>query len=127
MKQRLKITGSEDLPEVILDKEKNKFKISGRSLPEDSYLFYSPLIAWMDEYLKKPNPVTHFQIHLDYFNSSSVKQLFFLLSKLEILIKDGKEAKITWNYQSGDDLMKSKGMGFKKLLHVPFETKEHHK
>jgi len=127
MKQKLKITGSEDLPEVILDKEKNKFKISGHSLPEDPYEFYSPLISWMDEYVKKPNPVTHFQIYLDYFNSSSVKQLFFLLSKLEIIIKNGKEAKITWHYQSGDDLMKSKGMGFKKLLHVPLDLKEHRK
>jgi hypothetical protein len=127
MKQTLKITGSDELPEVIFDKEKNEFKLKGRSLPEDSYKFYKPLIIWMDEYLKNPNEKTHFNVFLEYFNSSSVKHVFFLLSKLEALIKDGKEAKIIWHYQSGDDLMKTKGMEFKKLLKVPFEMKEHHK
>jgi hypothetical protein len=127
MKQTLKITGSDELPEVIFDKEKNEFKITGRSLPEDSFSFYKPIIAWLEDYLKNPNSVTHFQIFLEYFNSSSVKQVFFLLSKLEILVKNGKEVKIIWHYKSGDELMKTKGIEFSKLLNVPFEMIEHHK
>lgn len=127
MKQSLKFAGSDELPEVIFDKENNEFKISGRSFPEDSFGFYKPIIAWIDDYLKDPNPVTTFEIFLEYFNSSSVKQVFFLLSKLEVLIKNGKEAKIIWHYQTGDELMKTKGLEFKKLLHVPFEMTEHQK
>jgi len=118
---------SEELPEVILDKEKNEFKINGRSLPENSFEFYRPLITWMDEYVTNPNPVTHVHVFLEYLNSSSVKQVFFLLTKLEVLVKNGKEAKIIWYYQPGDELMKTKGMEFKKLLNVPFEMKENQK
>ena len=127
MGKALKIPGSEEMPEVILDKEKNEFKLTGRSLPEDSFEFYRPIIEWMNEYIQNPNPVTHFQIFLEYFNSSSVKQVFFLLTKLEVLIKNGKEAKIIWHYQSGDELMKTKGIEFSKLLMIPFEMIEHHK
>jgi len=87
MLNSLKIAGTEDLPEVIFDIERNVFRLNGRSLPEDSYEFYHPLISWMDEYVKNPNPVTVFQISLEYFNSSSLKQIFYLLSKLDIIIK----------------------------------------
>ena len=61
------------------------------------------------------------------FNSSSVKQIFFLLSKLETILKNGKEVKIFWHYKFGDDLIKTKGVKFKELLHVPFELVEHDK
>lgn len=127
MKQPLKITGSDELPEVTLDKEKNEFSIKGRSLPEDSFGFYKPIITWLEDYIKDPNSITTFHVFLEYFNSSSVKQVFFLLSKLENLIRNGKEAKIIWHYQSGDELMKTKGTEFKKMLQVPFEMTEHHK
>ncbi len=125
MKQAIRLRGSEDQPEVIFDKDKNEFKISGRSLPEDSYEFYRPLIDWIDEYVKNPNAVTHFHISLEYLNSSSVKQIFFLLSKLEIIINNGKEAKVSWYCRPDDDLMQTKCSIFKKLLKVPFVMTEH--
>jgi len=127
MIKTFKFSGSEYLPSVILDKARNEFKISGLSIPEDSYEFYRPIIAWVDEYVKNPNLVTHFYVFLEYFNSSSVKQIFFLLPKLEAIIKSGKEAKIFWHYKLGDDLIKTKGVKFKELLHVPFELVEHDK
>ena len=127
MLKTLKIKGTEDQPEVIFDIESKIFKISGRSLPEDSFSFYKPLIEWMDEYVQVAETETHIQIYLEYLNSSSVKQVFFLLSKLETLNNKGREVKIFWNYQKGDDLMKTKCMEFKRLLTVPLEMIEHEK
>lgn len=123
----IKILGTEDQPEVVFDKGNNLFKISGRSLPEDSFEFYRPLISWMEEYSIDPNPVTQINISLDYLNSSSVKQIFFLLSKLEPLVADGKEVKIVWHCYFEDVLMREKCLIFKKLLKVPFEIMEHPK
>ena len=127
MLQPLKISGTEDHPEVIFDKEKNLFKISGRSLPEDSFEFYRPLNEWFDSYIQEPNHVTQLDITLEYLNSSSVKQIFFFLSKLDTLIKNGKEAKIIWYCYSEDELMHEKCKIFKKLLNVPFEILEYKK
>lgn len=124
MIQTLKLSKSEDTPEILLDKENNKFIISGRSLPENSYEFYRPIICWIDDYIENPNNFTDLYIYLEYINSSSVKQIFFLLSKLEVIIKNGDKVNITWYYQAGDELMKTKGKEFQKLLKVPFEIVE---
>lgn len=127
MIKTFKFSGSEYLPSVVLDKKRNEFKITGRSIPEDSYEFYRPIAAWIDDYVKNPNKVTHFNVFLEYFNSSSVKQIFFLLSKLEVITNSKKEVKIFWHYQLNDELMKTKGIEFKKLLKVPFNIVEHGK
>ncbi len=62
MIKTLKLSKFEDTPEVLLDKEHNNFVISGRSLPENSYEFYRPIIFWIDEYILEPNPITNFII-----------------------------------------------------------------
>lgn len=123
MDNYLKLRGTEDTPEVIFNKGTNTFSITGRSLPEDAFSFYSPVIAWMIAYSKKPNPVSELVIFLDYFNSSSVKQVLDLISTFEKIIKSGKEAKVTWCYSEGDDLMEIKGLEFKSMLSIPFELK----
>ena len=121
MEKNLKIKGTEDTPQVVFDKENNKFSLSGRSLPEDPAEFYQPIILWLEDYAKQPNPSTELHINLEYFNSSSIKQILLIFMLLEEIIKTGKEAKIIWHYNEGDDLMEVKGEEFKSMLTVPFE------
>jgi hypothetical protein len=120
----LRIIGTEDIPDVKLDAGKNEFIIKGRSIPEDSYTFYIDLIQWMEEYVKNPNPLTHIKIYLEYINSSSLKQIFFFLSKLDVIIKNGGKAQISWYCYAEDEMMREKCLIFKKLLNVPFEILE---
>ncbi len=40
------IKGTDDTPNVILDKDNAQFEISGRSLPEDVTMFYEPILPW---------------------------------------------------------------------------------
>ncbi len=54
----IKIKGSDDTPNVILDAANGIFEISGRSLPEDVAAFYEPIIDWLDEYAESPNEKT---------------------------------------------------------------------
>jgi len=79
-----------DTPEVILNPEKGVFLIGGRSMPEDAGKFYRPIINWLNNYLKQPNDSTVFHVELEYFNSSSIKQLLTVMQKLEQLSKTGK-------------------------------------
>ena len=120
METPLKLKATEDTPEVVLDKKNNEFSLTGRSLPEDAFEFYEPIIAWMKAYVKQPNPSTEFQVKMDYFNSSSVKQVFDLLMLLEDIIKAEKEAKIVWWYHEDDELMEIKGKEFQEMLNIHF-------
>jgi len=52
----LSIKGTQETPEVMLDKQSGVFSISGKSLPEDVKEFYNPLIEWIENYSNEPNP-----------------------------------------------------------------------
>ncbi len=124
MEKILKLKGTEDTPEVSFNKETNEFFLKGRSLPEDAFTFYSPILNWMTAYIKEPNKTSELIITLDYFNSSSVKQVLSLISLFEEIIKSGNEAKIIWCYSEGDDLMEIKGLEFKSMvINIPFELR----
>ena len=51
----LHFEGSDDTPAITLDKRNGIFEISGRSLPEDSAVFYEPVLKWIELYKKEPN------------------------------------------------------------------------
>jgi hypothetical protein len=124
MENSIKLKASEDTPEIIFNRDSNEFRITGRSLPEDAFVFYSPVIEWMKHYAANPNSNSELVISLDYFNSSSVKQILELLTLFEGILKTGKTAKIVWCFSDGDDLMEIKGMEFQSMLtQVPFEIK----
>ncbi|MBL7883202.1 MAG: DUF1987 domain-containing protein [Bacteroidia bacterium] len=120
----LKLAATEDTPEVYFDVQANEFRLSGRSLPEDAFAFYAPIIKWLETYSQNPSASSVLVISLDYFNSSSVKQLLEIMSVFERLVNVGKDAKIVWCYDTDDDLMEIKGLEFQSMIaNVPFELK----
>jgi hypothetical protein len=106
-------------PEVILDKENNTFEISGNSLPEDVLGFYMPVIKWLEEYIKQPNPSTKFVLKLNYFNSSSFKVLLDIFTMLDKLLTKGFKIEVEWHYLEMDEDILATGQEFQSLLHMP--------
>jgi hypothetical protein len=49
----INIKGTDDTPNVILDKDNNLFELSGRSLPEDVNMFYEPILNWIENTLNR--------------------------------------------------------------------------
>ncbi len=123
MEKAIKTEGTEDTPKIVLDKEGNKFEISGRSLPENASKFYAPIQVWVEGYIKDPNPETEVIINFDYFNSSSIIQIFEILLKFQQIKKTGKEVKIIWIYDKNDELMEAEGLEIKSVLDLPFELR----
>jgi hypothetical protein len=115
----LNIESSEDTPKVVLNKDKGVFEISGRSIPEDSTAFYAPILEWIEEYKKTPNPTTNFSFKFEYLNTSSSKLVQEVLSALEEL----QGVTVIWNYKKNDDDMKEIGEDFSSLAAIPFEFK----
>jgi hypothetical protein len=111
--------GTEDTPKIILDRNNGIFEISGRSLPEDSAEFYQPILDWLEEYGKSPNPDTVFIFKLEYFNTASSKLILDILSKLETITN----TTISWYFHEDDEDMEEAGIEFSELVEVPFEFK----
>ena len=117
---KLSITGTEDTPSVLLDKDAGIFEISGRSLPEDAAEFYAPILKWLGEYGKNANGTTEFQMKLEYFNTASSKLLLDVLTKLE----DIEKAKVIWFYHDDDEDMEEAGEEFSEIIEdVEFELR----
>jgi hypothetical protein len=121
MLEPLKIEPTHKTPKVYLDPSKNEFELSGRSIPEDSVGFYRHILDWIDEYAKSPIPRTDFKFELEYFNTSSSKNILELLKKLEKIHNDGHEVHIKWYYDEDDEDMEETGEDYKALLAVPLE------
>ncbi len=119
--QAIKIKGSDDTPNVILDKDNSIFEISGRSLPEDVAAFYEPILEWLDEYAETPLDKTVFNFKLEYFNTASSKLLLDVLLKLEDMFDDGKEILVRWHFPDDDEDMEEAGEEYADIVEVPFE------
>ncbi|MEW6467311.1 MAG: DUF1987 domain-containing protein [Bacteroidota bacterium] len=116
----LRIEATVDTPSIILDPKSNQFEISGKSYPEDTKEFYGSVLAWMDLYVANPNADTTFVFKLKYFNSSSYKPVFDIISKLSLIKKKNKQVKVEWHYKNGDSDMLEAGEEFADLSDVDF-------
>jgi hypothetical protein len=125
MLERLIIEGSEETPNIVFDSSAPTLTISGKSLPENAFSFYQPVITWLKSYIENPNEETILEVNLEYFNSGSLKQVFNVLFIMEELVARSKTAKIVWKYKKGDELMLEKGIEFEKFLDVQVELVEY--
>jgi hypothetical protein len=73
--------------------------IKGKSLPEDTALFYKPLFNWISECTLES---IKFIVDLEYMNSSSANQI----TKLLLMTKENtniKECTIDWYFEVNDE------------------------
>lgn len=117
----LKISGTEDTPEITFTPETNEFMISGRSLPEDVTSFYAPVFDWLNEFSGNHKGNTTFKFKLEYFNTASSKIILDILMKLEELVQSNNAGiTIEWHYSEADDDMLEAGDEYKELVELPF-------
>jgi SiaC family regulatory phosphoprotein len=114
------IEEGQSTPKVILDKEKNKFEISGNSLPEDVLEFYAPVFLWFEDYIKQPNQKTVVHMKFMYLNSASSKVVLDLIARLEELSINFNNVEIIWSYLEMDEDMLSTGKEYESMLKIPF-------
>lgn len=118
--EKLFIKETEDSPRIEFDIENKLFEISGRSLPENAIGFYEPVLNWLSQYTATPLELTIMNFKLEYFNTSSAKQLAKILLILEKLSEKGHKVIINWYYQKEDTDMYASGNRFSKLISLNF-------
>ena len=120
----LKINKTKLVPEVILDKENNIFKIAGKSITVNAVEFYEKIMTWFNEYNKAPNKNAELILQFDYINSSSSIQLNRVLSLLEENNDAESQIKIIWLYEEDDELLCEMGKELQNSSKLNFELRE---
>ena len=115
------ISGTNKTPEVNFEASTGKLEISGRSIPENSYQFYEPLLTWLDQYSNAPQKHTSLTFRLDYFNTSSSMYILGILKKLEKLHLAGNQTDVKWFYDSDDEDMLQTGEDLKQIVKLPID------
>ncbi|HLW08439.1 MAG TPA: DUF1987 domain-containing protein [Marinilabiliaceae bacterium] len=117
----INIKGTDDTPNVILDKSSGQFELSGRSLPEDVSSFYEVVLNWIDEYAADPLDRTEFNIKLEYFNTASSKVILDILLKFEEIVENGKEVVVKWFYHEDEEDMLEAGEEYSDIVDIAFD------
>jgi hypothetical protein len=113
----LHIAATATTPAITLDKEKGLFSISGRSLPEDSLEFYSPVMKWLKEYLNTPNEDMLFEFRFEYINTISVKVIQQILASFDNV----PGVRIKWYFGEEDEDIEDLGRQFAEIQKLDFE------
>ncbi len=115
------LKGTKQTPFVSFNASSGKLELSGRSIPENSFEFYNPLLEWLSEYKTNALAESGIRIYLEYFNTSSSKYILELLKKLkEINEIEGKSVNVEWCYDQDDEEMMETGEDYEEVTGFDF-------
>lgn len=106
-------------PQVSFEPVTRKLLISGESYPENSFVFYAPIIEWVKEVLKETGGL-NLEINVSYMNSSSTKCILDLLDHLEEAHGHGVPVSITWCYDRDNPRSFDLADEFREEITFPF-------
>ena len=99
--ESLYIEATEDTPKINLNGDTGIFLIAERSLPENAFEFYQPIIRWLNDYTENTQDETVVNFKLDYFTTSSAKQIIKIFLCLEE-INNSSKVEVNWYYKKED-------------------------
>jgi SiaC family regulatory phosphoprotein len=120
MIQSLYIAGTPDTPQVDFNIEKGTFAVEGISIPENTTVFYEPLIIWIEQFLNQQKNEFELKIFLHYYNTSSNISLINFLTKIQMHEKSNL-CTIIWCYEKDDEDMMYKGEELSDITNLKFQ------
>ncbi len=115
--KNLNIEATKSTPSIKIDSKNKEIFIKGKSYPENSYDFYSPVIISIKELIAKSRSPITATLHLTYINTSSAKSLMNIFDLFE---ESKSEITVTWLYDIDNELAMESGTEFKEDLSIPF-------
>lgn len=92
----------------------------GRSILENALKFYQPLTLWIEKIDQiHNNKIIQFDFNLEYFNTSTIKQLNNIFILLQQVAKTNTVV-LNWHYIEEDNEAYETGIRFKKLFSFDF-------
>ncbi len=112
------IEGTRTTPSVHI--ERGKIEIRGRSIPEDAFDFYNPVLHAVEEYFNTEEGTTELHFHLEYINSGSKKFITTILGAVNRYYQKGRNIVIRWYYDSDDESILELGNDLRVMIQIPF-------
>lgn len=109
--ENLTLPQTQYTPEIHLNLSGN-FAFTGKSYPENTFEFYTPILEWIRNYFQEsPASTTTLNMEIIYFNSSSSKLFFDLF---DILDENQEKCRIevNWIYDAENEIAKEAGEDF---------------
>ncbi len=127
----LKLKGTNVSPEVKFDHIAMTFDISGYSRPENVRDFYLPILKWLEQFVvelstNRPSiskPIA-FNFRLIYFNSSSAKFIFDMITHINAIHAIKFPVMVNWYYDEDDEELKEAGEELSEMADFPFSYYE---
>jgi len=91
-------------PYVLIDEEKGYMRFEGESYLEDIVGFFKEINEWLKDYMASDFAEFTFDCGLEYFNSSTTKQIFNMLRLMDANTP-GKKVVVNWIVANEDDDM----------------------
>lgn len=118
------LEGSAKTPQINFDHTTGVLELRGRSIPENSVEFYSPLNKWLDEYEQSAGASTVVDVRLEYFNTSSSKCILDLFKRLEKMNGKATQVHVNWYFETEDEDMAEAGEDYQAIVELPFSIIE---
>jgi len=96
---------TKNTPAVNFNSETGMLVLEGKSIPENAFDFYKPVLKWIKKYAKEPHFITELHINMLYFNTSSSKCIIEMIELFEHVQEVNKELLIHWYYEEDDDYL----------------------
>jgi len=110
--ETLVIQATKFTPEICLDVEKGLISMCGKSYPENTFDFYAPVMAWIEEYFKVSNRSIDVEMEIIYFNSSSSKLFYDFFDTLDEAREEGHKITVKWIYDEENESALEAGEDF---------------
>jgi len=92
-------------PYVLIDEENGYMRFEGESYLEDIVGFFKEINEWLQDYLTSDFTEFTFDCALEYFNSSTTKQIYNILRLMDANAP-GKKVTVNWIVgDKGDDML----------------------
>jgi len=117
----LNLKSTQSTPSVYALAETGKLEMRGDSYPENSFEFFVPIVAWIEEFLNGRSTPFVLELHLLYLNTSSVKAMMDIFDLLEEAHADKRAVSVQWYYDPDNSRIAELAEEFKEDCTFPFE------
>lgn len=116
----LKIESTQSTPSIFADAQAGTVEMRGDSYPENSFELFSPVMRWVESYLRDAEQALTLNLHLLYLNTSSVKAMMDIFDILEEAHRDGRAVAVNWYYDEQNERVAELAEEFREDCTFPF-------
>lgn len=121
MKDLLLTPDTQGKTPLIDFKSNGELTIAGRSIVENVYDHYEPVLEWINNPNHSFPSEMKLTVKLEYFNTRSSKMLLNIFKSLESIHLRGKtKVNVTWYYGEDDRDMQEAGNDYQSVVKIPF-------